>query len=72
MKSCLSFVFRIPSNCRFLAIDWGALAGGMVTPELARKFEAEGVVLIPPSVGADFFTHEILHGSPQTRDYSWR
>ncbi|MEE2924467.1 MAG: SDR family NAD(P)-dependent oxidoreductase [bacterium] len=56
------------SNCRFLAIDWGALAGGMVTPELARKFEAEGVVLIPPSVGADFFTHEILHGSPQTRE----
>ncbi len=56
------------SNCRFLAIDWGALAGGMVTPELARKFEAEGVVLIPPSVGADFFTHEILHGTPQTRE----
>lgn len=55
-------------NCRFLAIDWGALAGGMVTPELARKFEAEGVVLIPPSVGADFFTHEILHGSPQIRE----
>ena len=55
-------------NCRFLAIDWGALAGGMVTPELARKFESEGVVLIPPAVGADFFTHEILHGSPQTRE----
>ena len=55
-------------NCRFLAIDWGALAGGMVTPELARKFEAEGVVLIPPSVGADFFTHEILHGTPQNRE----
>lgn len=55
-------------NCRFLAIDWGALAGGMVTPELARKFESEGVVLIPPTVGADFFTHEILHGSPQTRE----
>lgn len=49
-------------NCRFLSVNWGPFAGGMVTPELARMFTQKGVGLIPPLAGAKLFTREILNG----------
>ncbi|MFD2419703.1 SDR family NAD(P)-dependent oxidoreductase [Amycolatopsis pigmentata] len=40
------------------AIDWGAWAGGMVTPELRELFAARGVPLLDPEVGARAFVQQ--------------
>ncbi len=45
-------------------IDWGPWAGGMVTPELARRFEAHGVALLGLEDGAAAFAAELLEGAP--------
>lgn len=39
-----------------VALNWGAWAGGMVTPELARVFTERGVPLIPVDEGVRVFT----------------
>jgi NAD(P)-dependent dehydrogenase (short-subunit alcohol dehydrogenase family) len=45
--------------CRVVALDWGPWAGGMVTPTLEATFKAEGVALIPLSIGAQSFVDEL-------------
>ncbi|TCO60621.1 SDR family NAD(P)-dependent oxidoreductase [Actinocrispum wychmicini] len=40
------------------AINWGAWAGGMVTPELARMFTERGVTLIPLAEGVRHFVDQ--------------
>ncbi|MGW5112915.1 beta-ketoacyl synthase N-terminal-like domain-containing protein [Nocardia sp. NPDC004123] len=41
---------------RVTALDWGAWAGGMVTPELREHFRSRGVPLLAPAAGAAAFT----------------
>ena len=44
-------------------IDWGPWAGGMVTPELGKRFEAHGVALLGLEEGAAAFAAEMLDGA---------
>jgi len=41
---------RRPS-CRVISFNWGPWAGGMVSPELRREFERNGIDLIPLEAG---------------------
>ncbi|MFE3054141.1 SDR family NAD(P)-dependent oxidoreductase [Nocardia sp. NPDC059239] len=43
---------------RVTSVNWGAWAGGMVTPELERMFAERGVTLIPLPTGVDFFAEQ--------------
>jgi acyl transferase domain-containing protein len=47
-------------HCRVVAFNWGPWNGGMVTEGLRKIFEREGVGLIEPEAGADFFTRDVL------------
>ena len=47
-------------QCRVVAFNWGPWNGGMVTEGLRKIFEREGVGLIEPAAGADFFTRDAL------------
>jgi NAD(P)-dependent dehydrogenase (short-subunit alcohol dehydrogenase family) len=51
-------------DCRWLSINWGPFRGGMVTDQLEKKFEAEGVELIPPEIGAKHFLRELQLPAP--------
>ena len=46
-------------GCRVLSMNWGPWEGGMVTPQLRRIFESEGVGLIPLQAGADYLVREM-------------
>jgi NAD(P)-dependent dehydrogenase (short-subunit alcohol dehydrogenase family)/acyl carrier protein len=46
-------------GCRVLSMNWGPWEGGMVTPQLRRIFENEGVGLIPLQAGADYLVREM-------------
>jgi acyl transferase domain-containing protein len=46
-------------NCRVVAVNWGPLDGGMVTPALKRVFLQEGISLIGLKAGADYLVQEI-------------
>jgi len=50
---------KIYPNCRTLAFNWGPWDGGMVTPELKKLFQAEGIEVIDPDSGALCMTREI-------------
>jgi NAD(P)-dependent dehydrogenase (short-subunit alcohol dehydrogenase family) len=56
---------RLP-NARVVSINWGAWAGGMVTPALAAMFAERGVTLIPLDGGVRLFVGEFAGqtGSP--------
>jgi NAD(P)-dependent dehydrogenase (short-subunit alcohol dehydrogenase family) len=45
-------------DCHVTAVNWGAWAGGMVTPQLQALFEQRGVALIPMDVGAEMFAEQ--------------
>ena len=45
--------------CLVKALGWGPWRGGMVTPELARRFAARGVPLIEPDDGAELLLAEL-------------
>ena len=47
-------------QCRVVAFNWGPWNGGMVTEGLRKIFEREGVGLIEPDAGADFFVRDVL------------
>ncbi len=47
------------TDCRVLSINWGPWEGGMVTPQLRKIFENEGVGLIPLQAGADYLVREM-------------
>jgi len=51
-------------KARWLSINWGPFRGGMVTAQLEKKFEAEGVELIEPEIGAWHFLRELQLPSP--------
>jgi NAD(P)-dependent dehydrogenase (short-subunit alcohol dehydrogenase family) len=65
---------RSKPACKVIAINWGPWDGGMVTPELKRKFTESGIDLIPLKAGAaamvaemsqpDKTAVEILIGGP--------
>ena len=46
-------------RCRVVAFNWGPWNGGMVSDGLRKIFENEGVGLIEPLAGAEFFVREI-------------
>ena len=48
------------SLCRWIALDWGALEGGMVTKEIAEVFQARGIDLVPLDDAAMAFEKEVL------------
>jgi NAD(P)-dependent dehydrogenase (short-subunit alcohol dehydrogenase family) len=55
---------RLP-RARVVSINWGAWAGGMVTPALAAMFAERGVRLIPLDEGVRLFVDEFSQaGSP--------
>jgi NAD(P)-dependent dehydrogenase (short-subunit alcohol dehydrogenase family) len=51
------------SNCKVLSINWGPWDGGMVCSALKRKFERNGVELIPADAGANCMIHEMTGDS---------
>lgn len=51
---------------RATAINWGAWAGGMVTPELAAMFAGRGVTLIPVDVGVRYLVDELAAAATNT------
>ncbi|MBU3951774.1 MAG: SDR family NAD(P)-dependent oxidoreductase, partial [Proteobacteria bacterium] len=53
------------SDCRFLSINWGPWAGGMVDDGLKREFSKKGIDLIPLDQGALQLLREM--GNPDTR-----
>jgi hypothetical protein len=46
-------------QCRVVSFNWGPWNGGMVSAGLRKLFESEGVGLIEPEAGAEFFVREI-------------
>jgi acyl transferase domain-containing protein/NAD(P)-dependent dehydrogenase (short-subunit alcohol dehydrogenase family) len=46
-------------QCRVVSFNWGPWNGGMVSDGLRKIFESEGVGLIEPEAGAEFFVREI-------------
>jgi NAD(P)-dependent dehydrogenase (short-subunit alcohol dehydrogenase family) len=46
-------------HCRVVSFNWGPWNGGMVSAGLRKIFESEGVSLIEPEAGAEFFVREI-------------
>jgi acyl transferase domain-containing protein/NAD(P)-dependent dehydrogenase (short-subunit alcohol dehydrogenase family) len=46
-------------QCRVVSFNWGPWNGGMVSEGLRKIFESEGVGLIEPEAGAEFFVREI-------------
>ena len=52
------------SDCRVLSINWGPWDGGMVTPQLKKLFESEGVGVIPLKDGANYLLQEISAKGP--------
>ncbi|GAA1607084.1 SDR family NAD(P)-dependent oxidoreductase [Catellatospora bangladeshensis] len=51
---------RTRDGIHTVALNWGAWAGGMVTPELARLFTERGVPLIPVDEGVRVFTDRMI------------
>ncbi len=51
-------------DCRVLSVNWGPWDGGMVTAQLKKLFESEGVGVIPLAAGADFLVQEIGEDGP--------
>ena len=51
-------------NCKTLAINWGAWAGGMMDYIYRKTLTEKGYVLIPLEVGANYFANEFLNGLP--------
>lgn len=52
------------AQCLVKSINWGAWAGGMVTPELYKQFQARGVSLFTREQGTQLFIHELVHSHP--------
>jgi NAD(P)-dependent dehydrogenase (short-subunit alcohol dehydrogenase family) len=56
-------VSRQRPKCRVVSFNWGPWNGGMVSDGLRKIFESEGVGLIEPDAGAEFFVREISSGN---------
>ncbi len=57
-QAALRLAVALPS-CRVVSIGWGPWLGGMVTPELARRFVERGIRPIPVDTGADLFVRAL-------------
>jgi acyl transferase domain-containing protein/nucleoside-diphosphate-sugar epimerase len=62
-KACFALARRHPQG-RFVAMNWGPWAGGMVDEVLAGRFAARGMRLIAPDAGARAFTRMYLDQAP--------
>lgn len=60
-------------NCLVKAINWGAWAGGMVTPRLREEFDNRGIKLLSKELGMRLFTEELNHSKPTSvvLSYDW-
>jgi NAD(P)-dependent dehydrogenase (short-subunit alcohol dehydrogenase family) len=47
-------------DCKVTSINWGPWDGGMVTPNLKREFERNGIELIPVNQGAKLMLYEMM------------
>ncbi|NJM05375.1 SDR family NAD(P)-dependent oxidoreductase [Candidatus Gracilibacteria bacterium] len=50
---------------RVVSINWGAWAAGMVSPELAMQFAANGIGLLSVDTGCQAFNNELRYGVKQ-------
>ena len=50
---------RLRPACRVLSMNWGPWDGGMVTPQLRKLFEKEGVGVIPINAGSKHLIKEL-------------
>jgi acyl transferase domain-containing protein/NAD(P)-dependent dehydrogenase (short-subunit alcohol dehydrogenase family) len=50
---------RLRPDCRVLSMNWGPWDGGMVTPQLRKLFEKEGVGVIPLKAGSRHLVKEL-------------
>ena len=50
--------------CRVISANWGPWDGGMVTPQLKKLFESEGVGVISLQAGTDYLMQEIAEEGP--------
>jgi len=50
---------KLYPDCRTLAFNWGPWDGGMVTPELKKLFQSEGIEVIEQKSGALSLTREL-------------
>ena len=50
---------RLLPGCRVVSVNWGPWDGGMVTPQLKRLFDQEGVGLIGLEAGAEYLVQEL-------------
>ncbi|MHB1306784.1 MAG: SDR family NAD(P)-dependent oxidoreductase [Limisphaerales bacterium] len=57
-------VSRQRPRCRVVSFNWGPWNGGMVSDGLRKIFANEGVGLIEPRLGAEFFVREISSPEP--------
>lgn len=53
-------------HCQVLALNWGPWDGGMVSAELKRSFERQGITLISPQAGAQVLLAELATADLQT------
>jgi NAD(P)-dependent dehydrogenase (short-subunit alcohol dehydrogenase family) len=53
-------------GCSIAALNWGPWDGGMVTPELKKRFEERRITVIPPKTGAQILTDVVA--SPHQTD----
>jgi acyl transferase domain-containing protein/NAD(P)-dependent dehydrogenase (short-subunit alcohol dehydrogenase family)/acyl carrier protein len=53
---------RMLPSCRVVAFDWGPWQGGMVSPDLERRFAERGISAIPLAQGAAAFVTELGRG----------
>lgn len=67
-RVAVSLSRRLPS-ARVTSVNWGAWAGGMVTPELQRMFHQRGVPLIPLERGVDLFLERLT--AARSTDVVW-
>lgn len=49
-------------DCDTVAINWGAIDGGMVNESLKKHMQAAGIGVIPIEECTDFFVNEVLYG----------
>lgn len=54
---------RVRRDCRVISLNWGPWDGGMVTPQLRKLFEKEGIGVIPLRAGARQVVTEMKTGA---------
>ncbi len=55
---------NLREDCRVVSVNWGPWNGGMVTPQLKKIFEREGINAIDLKIGAEYLMQEIAYAGP--------